>query len=160
MPQALAQFWWCHVIPAKQALQSGMPEPEVRAKYQPRSVHAWAAGIKAASERMVKAAPTLSFGAEETHAAAPHELGRAAGLGVAASAAAELAAAAGVLAAEPPAASESPAPSQPQVAAAAAAVAAAAEPTLAAAELAGAEQAAALHSGSGALDPEGLVIPQ
>lgn len=57
--QALAEFWWSHVVPAKHALAGS--QPDLADAFRPDKEHATTAQIIALSKQMARDAPSTSF---------------------------------------------------------------------------------------------------
>ncbi|KAL0042026.1 hypothetical protein WJX77_001122 [Trebouxia sp. C0004] len=57
--QALAEFWWSHVVPAKHALAGS--QPDLAHVFRPDKEHATTAQIIALSKQMARDAPSTSF---------------------------------------------------------------------------------------------------
>ncbi|CAI5473832.1 unnamed protein product [Closterium sp. Yama58-4] len=51
---ALEEFWWVHLVPAKEALREGQKEEEVRRRFYPAQAHVLMRKIKTRSEQISK----------------------------------------------------------------------------------------------------------
>ena len=59
----LAEFWWAHVVPARQAHDRGAPEAEVQA-FRPYNAHPASEELRAWSKRLAAEAPAVTFPAQ------------------------------------------------------------------------------------------------
>jgi hypothetical protein len=76
----MAEYWWCHAVPARLALDAGADKAAVRARYAPARVHPYAPALRQLSEGMLRAAPQRYFTGGPPRRARPARRGGACGV--------------------------------------------------------------------------------